>query len=72
MKFTGHTTQMLRAGRPGTMAVVDPRPPSVLHVSTDYGATWQVRGIPPDLRRHSSGALAEQTSPEDWETWPTR
>ena len=55
---------MLRAGTPGTMAVVEHfAQPRVAHISTDYGATWQVRRLPDDV--DSGGEL-----PSDWTTWP--
>jgi hypothetical protein len=63
--------QLLEAGIPGTMAAVDPSPPGLVHVSTDYGATWQVRVIPPDAGRNSSGWLEGSTLPDDWQSWPT-
>lgn len=71
IEFDGYSTQMLRAGTPGTMAAVDPTPPGLVHVSTDYGATWQVRVIPASVRRNSGGAIAESVLPDDWESWPT-
>jgi hypothetical protein len=56
---------MLRAGVPGTMAVVEHfTQPRVAHISTDYGATWQVRLVPDDV--DSGGRL-----PVDWSTWPS-
>lgn len=66
MVFAGHTTQALRAGVPGTMAVVDQGPPRIIHVSTDYGATWAAKLHPGDLR---TGPGASQL-PEDWESLP--
>jgi hypothetical protein len=55
---------MLRAGVPGTMAVVEHfSQPRVAHISTDYGATWQTRLVPDDV--DSGGTL-----PADWSTWP--
>jgi hypothetical protein len=55
---------LLRAGVPGTMAVVEHfRQPRLAHVSDDYGATWQVRRVPDDVE--SGGRL-----PVEWETWP--
>jgi len=60
MVFGGHSTQMLRAGNPGTMAVVDQGPPRLLHISTDYGVTWETRVLPRDLRG-GDGRL-----PTDW------
>ena len=55
---------MLVAGRPGTMAVVEHYArPRVAHISTDYGATWQVRRVPDGV--DSGGSL-----PADWATWP--
>jgi hypothetical protein len=56
---------MLTAGTPGTMAVVGPPAfPRLAHISTDYGATWQVREVPVGV--DPAGSL-----PADWETWPT-
>lgn len=55
---------LLRSGTPGTMAIVEHfRQPRLAHISTDYGATWQIREVPvgPD----SGGTLSV-----DWETWP--
>ena len=43
---TDWSTQMLRSGVPGTMGAIDPGPVRLLHVSTDYGATWEVRVLP--------------------------
>jgi hypothetical protein len=55
---------MLRAGTPGTLAVVEHRAqPRRAHISTDYGATWQIREIPAEV--DSGGRL-----PADWTTWP--
>ena len=68
----GYTTQMLYAGTPGILAAVDPGPPALLHVSDDYGASWQVRTIPADVPRNSAGAIADSTLPDDWQTWPIR
>lgn len=53
---------MLRAGIPGTMAVVECSPARVAHLSTDYGQTWQVRVVPDGV--DSGGEL-----PSDWTTW---
>jgi hypothetical protein len=55
---------MLRSGTPGTMAVVAHfARPRVAHISTDYGATWQVRRVPAEV--DSGGNL-----PVDWQNWP--
>ncbi len=55
---------MLRARTPGTMAVVEHwAEPRRAHISTDYGATWQVREVPAGV--DSGGSL-----PADWTTWP--
>jgi hypothetical protein len=55
---------MLRAATPGTMAVVEHfANPRLAHISTDYGATWQVREVPVGVP--SGGRL-----PADWRTWP--
>jgi hypothetical protein len=56
---------MLSGGVPGTMAVVEHfTQPRVAHISTDYGATWQVRLVPDGV--DSGGDL-----PDDWPTWPS-
>lgn len=56
---------MLRAGTPGTLAVVEHfADPRRAHISTDYGATWQIRQVPAGV--DSGGSL-----PADWPTWPT-
>ena len=56
---------MLRAGKSGTMAVVEHfAEPRQAHISTDYGATWQIRTVPVGVA--SGGSL-----PADWPTWPT-
>jgi hypothetical protein len=70
IEVTGYSTQMLPDGTPGTMAAVDPGPPALLHVSTDYGATWQVRTIPPD-QASPGGPVDYSALPDDWESWPT-
>ena len=55
---------MLHAGTPGTMAVVEHfAPPRLAHISTDYGATWQIREVPDEV--DSGGSL-----PADWRSWP--
>lgn len=55
---------MLRAGTPGTMAVVEHFAyPRLAHISTDYGVTWQIRRVPADV--DSGGSL-----PAAWPTWP--
>ena len=55
---------MLRAGTPGTMAVVEHlAEPRRAHISTDYGATWQIREVP-------AGVDSGGTLPADWTTWP--
>jgi hypothetical protein len=55
---------MLRAGTPGTMAVVEHfARPRLAHINTDYGETWQVRQVPGEV--DSGGRL-----PPDWRTWP--
>lgn len=55
---------MLRAGTPGTMAVVEHFAyPRLAHISTDYGATWQIREVPDGV--DSGGSL-----PDDWPSWP--
>lgn len=59
---TEWSTQTLRSDRPGTMGAIEPGPTRLLHVSTDYGSTWQVRRLP-----RSWGARTDV--PPDWETW---
>jgi hypothetical protein len=59
---TEWSTQTLRSDRPGTMGAIEPGPTRLLHVSTDYGSTWQVRRLP-----RSWGAGTDV--PRDWETW---
>jgi hypothetical protein len=59
---TEWSTQTLRSDRPGTMGALEPGQPRLLHVSTDYGSTWQVRRLP-----KSWGAGTEV--PSDWESW---
>jgi hypothetical protein len=55
---------MLRAGTPGTIAVVEhSASPRLAHISTDYGATWQIREVPDGV--DSGGSL-----PADWPSWP--
>jgi hypothetical protein len=55
---------MLVTRRPGTMAVVEHfASPRLAHISTDYGATWEVRRVPDGVE--SGGNL-----PADWATWP--
>lgn len=71
IEYDRSSVQLLEAGTPGTMAAVDPNPPGLVHVSTDYGATWQVRIIPPDVERNQSGWLEESTLPDDWQSWTT-
>ena len=59
---TEWSTQMLRSGRPGTMGAIEPGPTRLLHVSTDYGATWDVRVLP---ERWGTGTSV----PGDWRSW---
>jgi hypothetical protein len=55
---------MLRTGTPGTMAVVEHFAyPRLVHISTDYGATWQIREVPDEV--DSGGSL-----PANWPSWP--
>jgi hypothetical protein len=55
---------MLRAGTPGTMAVVEHFVyPRRAHISMDYGVTWQVREVPDGV--DSGGSL-----PANWRSWP--
>lgn len=55
---------MMATNRRGTMAVVEHfAQPRLVHISTDYGATWQVRRVPNGVE--SGGSL-----PDDWRTWP--
>jgi hypothetical protein len=67
---TDWSTQMLRSGTPGTMGVIEPGPTRRLHVSTDYGATWDVRVLPD--RWGTGTAVAEnwRTWVDDWRSWP--
>jgi len=54
---------MLRAGTPGTLAVVEHFVyPRRAHFSTDYGVTWQIRQVPEGV--DSGGSL-----PADWPSW---
>jgi hypothetical protein len=55
--------QMPRTGVPGTMAAIDFGWPRLMHVSTDYGATWEVLETPLD-------GLSGDRLPPDWRTWP--
>jgi hypothetical protein len=55
--------QMPRTGVPGTMAAIDFGWPRIMHVSTDYGATWEVLETPLD-------SLSGDRLPPDWRTWP--
>lgn len=59
---TDWSTQMLASGTPGTMGVIEPGPPRLLHVSTDFGRTWDVRVMPDDW---GTGTFL----PDDWRTW---
>lgn len=59
---TEWSTQTLRSDRPGTMGAIEPGRSRLLHVSTDYGRTWDVRVLPD---RWSSGTDV----PDDWRTW---
>lgn len=55
---------MMATNRRGTMAVVEHfARPRLAHISTDYGATWQVRRVPDGVE--SGGSL-----PDTWRTWP--
>lgn len=61
--FEEYSTQMLRSATPGTMGAIDPSGPRrLLHVSTDYGRTWDVRVMPESWGTGTS-------LPEDWRTW---
>jgi hypothetical protein len=63
IEHRGYSTQMLRSGDPGTMGAIEPSGPRrLLHVSTDYGRTWEVRVMP---QRWGTGTAL----PEDWRTW---
>ncbi|WP_107771637.1 hypothetical protein [Nocardioides sediminis] len=55
--------QMPRTGVPGTMAAIDFGWPRMMHISTDYGATWEVRETPLDT-------LSGSRLPPDWRSWP--
>ena len=63
IEFEQYSTQMLRSRTPGTMGAIDPGGKRrLLHVSTDYGATWDVRVIPESW---GTGTAL----PDDWRTW---
>lgn len=59
---TEWSTQTLASDRPGTMGAIEPGQPRLLHVSTDYGATWDVRVLP---ERWGTGTAV----PDDWRAW---
>jgi hypothetical protein len=61
--FEAYSTQMLRSGTPGTMGAIDPSGRRrLLHVSTDFGRTWDVRVMPKDWGAGTS-------LPDDWRSW---
>lgn len=62
MGVTGWSTQTLRSDRPGTMGAIEPGQPRLLHVSTDYGRTWDVRVMPESWGTGTS-------LPDDWRSW---
>jgi hypothetical protein len=67
---TDWSTQMLTSRTPGTMGVIEPGPPHSLCVSTDYGATWDVRVLPD---RWGTGTFVPadwRSWTEDWPSWP--
>ena len=61
--FERYSTQMLQSRTPGTMGAIDPSGPRrLLHVSTDFGETWDVRVMPESWGTGTS-------LPDDWRTW---
>jgi hypothetical protein len=70
--FEEHSTQMLRSGRAGTMGAIDPSGPRrLLHVSTDYGDTWDVRVMPESWGTGTSLPAEWRTWVDVWPTWPS-
>ena len=67
---TEWSTQTLRSDRPGTMGAIEPGQPRLLHVSTDYGATWQVRQLPRSWGSQTDVPPDWESWTEDWPTWP--
>ncbi len=63
IEFEEYSTQVLRSRTPGTMSAIDPSGQRrLLHVSTDYGETWDVRVMPESWGTGTS-------LPDDWRTW---
>jgi hypothetical protein len=68
---TDASTQMLRSGIPGTMGVIEPGPTRYLHVSTDHGATWEVRVLPASWGSGYDVPSDWRSWTEDWPSWET-
>jgi hypothetical protein len=68
---TDWSTQMLRSGVPGTMGAIEPGPVRLLHVSTDYGATWEVRVLPERWGTDTYVPDDWRSWTEDWPSWAT-
>jgi hypothetical protein len=68
---TEWSTQMLRSGVPGTMGAIEPGPVRLLHVSTDYGATWEVRVLPERWGTDTYVPDDWRSWTEDWPSWAT-
>jgi hypothetical protein len=61
--FATHGLQVLQSRTPGTMGAIDPGGDRrLLHVSTDYGETWDVRVVPASWGTRTS-------LPDDWRSW---
>lgn len=67
---TEWSTQTLRSDRPGTMGAIQPGEQRLLHVSTDYGATWQVRRLPASWGTGTHVPPDWESWVEDWPSWP--
>jgi hypothetical protein len=62
---TAGSLMMLTTKRPGTLAVVEyDAEPRLLHVTKNYGETWQVRRVP------AGEAATPGSLPPDWANWP--
>jgi hypothetical protein len=68
---TDWSTQTLRSGIPGTMGAIEPGSTRLLHVSTDFGETWDVRVLPDRWGTGTSVPDDWRTWVDDWPTWPT-
>jgi hypothetical protein len=68
---TDWSTQMLESGVPGTMGAIEPGPARLLHVSTDYGATWEVRVLPERWGTDTYVPDDWRSWTEDWPSWAT-